>query len=72
MKWIQRDNGVHLSAPYRIVSGIRGFSIWFSKKDLYGVLARELPTLQNAKDYCEAHKAKEEYQGKQLDAVFVK
>lgn len=72
MKWLQRADGVHLSAPYRIVSNIRGFSVWFSKKDQYGILARELPTLAKAQEYCESHKAKEDFQRTQLQAVFVK
>jgi hypothetical protein len=71
VKWIQRDN-IYLSAPYRVVSNVRGFEVWFSKKNQYGILGREFVTLGAAQSFCAAHKAKEEYQGKQLDAVFVK
>lgn len=71
MNWLQRDK-VHLCSPYRIVSNIRGYEVWFQKRNQYGVLGREFKTLDAAQKFCEAHKAKEEFQAKQLDAVFVK
>lgn len=58
MKWVTRGTS-HLSAPYYIHSEVRGWSIWLQKDGKYGVLARELPTLNAAKTYCEQHKAKE-------------
>lgn len=57
MNWIQR-NGMHLSAPYRIVHNVRGLEAWvFGKKS--GCLGREIKTLERAKELCEQHKAKE-------------
>jgi hypothetical protein len=71
VKWLKTDSAC-LSAPYSIHSDIRGFSVWFKKKGQYGVLAREIQSLKKAQEYCEAHKAKEDFQAKQLEAVFVK
>jgi len=71
VNWLQSDR-THLSSPYRIISCVRGFEIWLQKRDQYGVLARELPTLDKAKEFCEAHKAKEAHLLKSLDAVTVK
>jgi hypothetical protein len=58
MNWITRGSAT-LSAPYRIISNIRGYEIWLSAGDKYGVLARQIQTLAAAKEYCEKHKAKE-------------
>lgn len=57
MNWLAQGNS-HLSAPYRIVSNIRGFEVWLNSKAKYGVLAREIPSLAKAKEFAEAHHAK--------------
>lgn len=71
MKWLQRDR-THLSAPYSIVQDIRGYSIWYSKGSKYGILAREIPNLSAAQEYCEQHKFKQEKLLDHLDAVDAK
>lgn len=71
MNWHMRD-GTITRGDYSICPGVRGFSVWYRHDGHYGVLKRELPTLDEAKKIAEAHKAKEEFQAKQLDAVFVK
>jgi hypothetical protein len=71
MNWTTLE-GTHLSSPYTIRREIRGFSVWFKKGDRFGVLGRELHSIELAKAFAETHRAKEEYQAKQLDAVFVK
>lgn len=58
MKWLQQGNR-HLSAPYQIVSNVRGFDVWLRSKERFGVLAREIATLPKAKAFCEAHHAKD-------------
>jgi hypothetical protein len=58
MKWITRGR-THLSAPYSIVSAVRGYEVWYQTKGKYGCLAREIPTLEKAKDFCLVHVAKE-------------
>lgn len=57
MNWLQQGNR-HLSAPYQIVSNIRGFEVWYRTRASYGVLAREIATLAKAKEFAEAHHAK--------------
>lgn len=58
MKWTTRGK-THLSMPYSVISSIRGYEVWLQTKGKYGVCAREIPTLEKAKAYCEWHKAKE-------------
>lgn len=58
MKWLQQGNR-YMSSPYQIVSNIRGFEVWLRSRERYGVLAREISTLPKAKEFCEAHRAKE-------------
>jgi hypothetical protein len=71
MKWIQRSN-TYLSAPYSVISHIQGWECWYQTAGKYGVLARRISTLEKAKEYCEAHKAREAHLLKDLDAVSVK
>lgn len=56
MNWTTR-NRTHLSGPYTIVGEIRGYSVWLNRDAHFGLLTREIPTLEKAKAYCEAHKA---------------
>lgn len=70
MNW-RTHNDAHMSGPYTIRGVIRGYEIWLNYEGHFGVLQRELPTLDSAKDRCESH-AKEAYQQTQLEAVFVK
>ena len=58
MKWVQQGNS-HLSAPYRLVSNVRGFEVWLNTKAKYGVLAREIASLAKAKEFAESHAKKE-------------
>jgi len=55
MTWLER-NGMHLSAPYRIYSGVQGFDAWHYGKQSF-VLGRGISTLARAKELCERHKA---------------
>lgn len=55
MKWLQRGNR-YLSAPYHIHASVRGWEVWLNTKSKYGVLARELPSLIAAKEFCEKHR----------------
>lgn len=71
MNWSSSERA-YTSGPYRIYGEVRGFSIWLNKDGNFGVLTREPNTLAGAKAYCEAHKAKEDFQKTQLEAVFVK
>ena len=55
--WIQQGNR-YLSNPYQIVSNVRGYEVWLRTKERYGVLGREIQTLDGAKQFCEAHAKK--------------
>lgn len=69
--WSMR-NGTVTRGPYSICSDIRGYSAWFRRGDKFGVLGREIVTLEKAKEFCEAHRAKEAALMKSLDAVDAK
>lgn len=71
MKWTSR-NGTELSSPYSICRETRGFSVWYKRGDKFGVLGREIVTLEKAKAFCETHRAKEAALMKSLDAVDAK
>jgi len=70
MNWTQRGH-THLSGPYQVITAIRGYECWYQSIGKYGVLARELPTLDSAKQHCEDH-ARQSHQQTQLQAEFVK
>jgi hypothetical protein len=55
--WIQQGNR-YLSNPYQIVSNVRGYDVWIRTKDRYGVLGREIQTLEKAKQFCEVDYAR--------------
>jgi len=57
MNWVER-NGMHLSAPYRIYSGVKGFEAWHYGVQSF-VLGKQIGTLEAAKAICEKHKLKE-------------
>jgi hypothetical protein len=71
MIWIEREGRV-LSSPYSICRSVRGFDVWYRRGDKFGVLGREITTLDKAKDFCEKHRAKEAELMKSLDAVDAK
>lgn len=56
MNWTMR-NRTHLSGSYTIVGEIRGYSVWLNSGGHFGLLTREIPTLEKAKSYVESHKA---------------
>jgi hypothetical protein len=58
VKWVTKGK-VTFSAPYRIISCVRGHEVWIASKDRYGCLGRELRTLQAAQEFAEAHRAKD-------------
>lgn len=70
MNW-RTHNEAHMSGPYTIRSVIHGYEIWLNYEGHFGVLSREQPTLEKAKERCEMH-AHEVIQRQQLQAVFVK
>lgn len=88
MKWLQQERAFLSDSGYSILPSIRGFDIWYQKRfpaaksvvnwsgtesgGQYGVLFREISTLEKAKEMCEAHKAQIDVFLKQLDAEFVK
>jgi len=55
--WIQQGNR-WLSNPYQIISNVRGYEAWLRTKERYGVLGREIPTLERAKQFCDEHAKK--------------
>lgn len=54
MNWLQQGSR-HVSAPYQIVSNVRGYEVWLRTKERYGVLGREIASLAKAKEFAEAH-----------------
>jgi hypothetical protein len=58
VNWIQRGH-IHYSAPYQVMTGVRGYEVWIYSKQKSGMLGREIATLPAAKSLCEAHKSKE-------------
>lgn len=52
MNWLQQGSR-WLSNPYQIISNVRGYEVWIRTKDRYGVLGREIVTLEQAKLFCE-------------------
>lgn len=71
MNWLEREGRV-LSNPYSICRSVRGFEVWYRRGDKFGVLGREISTLDKAKDFCEKHLAREAALLKSLDAVDAK
>lgn len=71
MSWTMRD-GTLSRGNYSICPGIRGFSLWYRHEEHYGILKREVGTLDEAKKLADAHQAKEDFLLKSLDAVSVK
>jgi hypothetical protein len=72
MKWTMSKGKVS-RGPYSICTDTRGdFAIWFRSGEHYGILKRGVKTLEAAKEFTVAHAAKEQFQAKQLVAVFVK
>lgn len=59
MKWIERSDGNHYSAPYRIYRGVMGFSSWLYAPDRSACLAQQIPSLEHAKQICSDHAAKQ-------------
>jgi hypothetical protein len=55
--WVQHGNR-WLSNPYQIVGNVRGYEVWLRTKERYGVLGREIQTLDKAKQFCEGHARK--------------
>lgn len=58
MNWVKKSEN-HYSAPYQILSGVRGWSVFVYSTKASGCLGREIPNLDAAKFICEAHKTKE-------------
>jgi hypothetical protein len=55
--WLQQGNR-WLSNPYQIVGNVRGYEVWLRTRQRYGVLGREIATLEKAKQFCDAHARK--------------
>lgn len=59
MNWSMR-NGTITCAPYSIIQETRGmYSVWYKAGDKFGILKRDVPTLETAQKLCESHKATE-------------
>lgn len=72
MTWSMAEGKIS-RGPYSICADSRGdFAIWFRADEHYGILKRGFKTLEAAKEFTVAHEAKEAFQAKQLEAVFVK
>lgn len=58
MNWKSQGSSA-FSSPYQIHRDILGYSVWLSSKNNYGVLGRQLPTLEAAKAFALEHSKKE-------------
>jgi hypothetical protein len=57
VNWLLRGTS-HLSAPYRIYSGVKGFDAWHYGKISF-CLGKQIATVAQAKEICEKHKAEQ-------------
>lgn len=59
MKWIEKQHR-HLSAPYQLLSSIRGWEAWIKTDTRFVCLGRELK-LEEAKNLCLKHSLNAEF-----------
>ena len=55
LKWVTSAGNRTLSGPYAIYRTTLGFEVWIQSRERYALLQRDVPTLIQAKEFCEAH-----------------
>lgn len=58
LKWKVSGNR-YVSGPYHIHRDTRGYAVWYSTREQFVILVRELQSLAKAKEFCEKHHERE-------------
>ena len=58
MIWTIRDDRNHLCPPYKIITGVQGYSVWINRAGLIERIGSDVATLTAAKALAETHAKK--------------